>query len=70
MAHTTEEGSRQLVYAAVGSPENPDMLNGQYIKLWNEIEEVNDHCLGAEGRERQDKLWVSTSFRKPDVTRS
>ncbi|TEB14973.1 NAD(P)-binding protein [Coprinellus micaceus] len=28
MAHTTEEGSRQLIYAAVGSPENPESLNG------------------------------------------
>ncbi|TEB33798.1 NAD(P)-binding protein [Coprinellus micaceus] len=49
MAHTTEEGSRQLIYAAVGSLENPESLNG--------LAEVNDHCLGAEGKKRQDQLW-------------
>ncbi|KAJ2930251.1 hypothetical protein H1R20_g6820, partial [Candolleomyces eurysporus] len=58
LARTSEEGGRQLTYAAVGSPEDPDRLRGQYISL-HCVEEPSDYILGSEGKKRQDILWVS-----------
>ncbi|KAJ2930295.1 hypothetical protein H1R20_g6819, partial [Candolleomyces eurysporus] len=56
LARTSEEGGRQLTYAAVGSPEDPDKLRGQYISL-HCVEEPSDYVLGSEGKKRQDILW-------------
>ncbi|RXW25015.1 hypothetical protein EST38_g789 [Candolleomyces aberdarensis] len=56
LARTSEEGGRQLTYAAVGSPEDPDRLRGQYISL-HCVEEPSDYVLGSEGKKRQDVLW-------------
>ncbi|KAJ2919907.1 hypothetical protein MD484_g391, partial [Candolleomyces efflorescens] len=56
LARTSEQGGRQLTYAAVGSPENPDSLRGQYINL-HCAEEPSDYVLGSEGKKRQDILW-------------
>jgi NAD(P)-dependent dehydrogenase (short-subunit alcohol dehydrogenase family) len=58
LARTSEQGGRQLTYAAVGSPGDPDSLRGQYISLHN-VEEPSDYVLGFEGKKRQDILWVS-----------
>jgi hypothetical protein len=57
MARTTEKGSRQLIYAAVGSSADPGRLQGGYINL-HKVDEPSDYVLGASGRKRQDKLWV------------
>lgn len=57
-ARTTEEGSRQFVYAAVGGAGNVDEMRGQYIDL-HEVAEPTDFVLGEDGQRRQDKLWVS-----------
>ena len=57
-ARTTEEGSRQFVYAAVGGADKVDEMRGQYIDL-HEVTEATDFVLGEEGKKRQDKLWVS-----------
>lgn len=58
LARPTEEGGRQLVYAAVGSPKNPEDLKGAYINL-HRVDEPSDFVVGAEGKKREDKLWVS-----------
>lgn len=60
-ARTTEEGSRQFVYAAVGGADNVDEMRGQYIDL-HEVAGSADFVLGEDGKRRQDKLWVSDCF--------
>ncbi|KAJ2914335.1 hypothetical protein MD484_g6085, partial [Candolleomyces efflorescens] len=57
LARSSEQGSRQLVYAAVGSSENPDQLHGGYINL-DKVDEPSDFVVGDAGRKRQDKLWA------------
>lgn len=62
LAWQTEEGSRQLVWAAVGVPGGGqgslDKLKGAYINLAS-IQEPSDFVLGEEGKKREAKLWVS-----------
>lgn len=60
LAHTAEEGSRQLVYAAVSGVDSE--MHGAYVAL-SQIKEVSDFVLSAEGREAQRRIWVSTSRR-------
>ncbi|KIY61555.1 hypothetical protein CYLTODRAFT_415358 [Cylindrobasidium torrendii FP15055 ss-10] len=55
MAYTTEEGSRQLVFAAVGG-EN-DALKGQFIQK-SETKEICDWALGEEGAAWERKAWT------------
>ncbi|KAK0215090.1 hypothetical protein IW262DRAFT_1300324 [Armillaria fumosa] len=56
LAFTTEEGSRQLVYAAVGSLDNEEKLRGKYINL-SEVVEENDFVISEVGKIVQDKVW-------------
>lgn len=58
LSRPTEGGSRQLVYAAVGSPEDPERLHGQYLNL-HRVDEPSDYVIEEKGKERQDILWVS-----------
>lgn len=58
LARTSEEGSRQVVWAAVGGVNAPDKLRGAYISLV-QISEPSDYVLSEEGGKAQDKLWVS-----------
>ncbi|KAJ3535194.1 hypothetical protein NMY22_g6598 [Coprinellus aureogranulatus] len=55
-ARTTEQGARQLVYAALGSSDNPGALHGQFLNL-HKVEEPSNYVLGEAGKARQDKLW-------------
>jgi len=68
LAYTTEEGSRQYVWAAVGgsrdaSPSEPggiytnDQLHGQYTSA-SKVQEVADYVLSAEGTAVQARIWV------------
>ena len=57
LAHTTEEGSRQLVWAAVAGSNNIDALRGAYVSLSKSVE-PSDFVVTDEGGRRQDKLWV------------
>ncbi|RXW19382.1 hypothetical protein EST38_g6481 [Candolleomyces aberdarensis] len=57
LARTTEKGGRQLVWAALGSPENPEDLKGAYVNL-HRVEEPSDYVIGVEGKKREDKLWA------------
>lgn len=68
VAQTAEEGSRQLIWAAIGVPggkeSSLDELRGAFISLTN-IHEPADFVLGEEGKKRENKLWVChrTGFR-------
>lgn len=53
IAFTPEVGSRRLVWGAVGSPENPDALRGEYINQCA-TEEPSDFVISAEGKKFQD----------------
>ncbi|KAF7357966.1 NAD(P)-binding protein [Mycena venus] len=52
MAFTTEEGSRQLVFGAVG----PGVLRGEYINQ-SRVEEPSDFIISSDGRKAEDQLW-------------
>ncbi|KAK0489457.1 hypothetical protein IW261DRAFT_417208 [Armillaria novae-zelandiae] len=56
LAFTTEEGSRQLVYAAVGSLDKEEKLRGKYIHL-SEVVEESDFVISEDGKIVQDKVW-------------
>ncbi|PBK67947.1 short-chain dehydrogenase [Armillaria solidipes] len=56
MAFTTEEGSRQLVYGAVGSLDNEEKLRGKYIQM-SEVVEESDFVISEDGKIVQDKVW-------------
>jgi hypothetical protein len=56
----TECGSRRLVWAAVGLPNAPDSLRGQYINCC-EVWEPSDFVIGADGRKCQQDIWVCLS---------
>jgi hypothetical protein len=55
--HTTEEGSRQLIWAAIGGQGREDELRGAYISQ-SDIVEPNDCVLGEQGKVIQDRIWV------------
>ncbi|KAF9526085.1 short-chain dehydrogenase [Crepidotus variabilis] len=57
LARTTEEGARQLIWAALGSKEGDERaLNGAYISGM-EILEPADSVVSEEGKALQNKLW-------------
>ncbi|KAJ7466914.1 hypothetical protein FB451DRAFT_1259505 [Mycena latifolia] len=56
LAFTTEEGSRQLVWAAVGRPENPEELRGGYTNQCKVVE-PSDFVISPEGQKAQDRIW-------------
>jgi retinol dehydrogenase 12 len=57
LARTTEEGSRQLVWAAVGGAGREFELRGGYVNM-ADLEEVSDYVLSEEGAVVQTRLWV------------
>ena len=57
LARTSEEGSRQLIWAAVGGEDQLDQMRGAYISL-AQISEASDFVISGEGKACQDKLWV------------
>ncbi|EKM80573.1 hypothetical protein AGABI1DRAFT_70956 [Agaricus bisporus var. burnettii JB137-S8] len=61
LARSAEEGSRQLIWAAIGLPESGslDEMRGAYINRAS-IEEPSDFVLGEEGKKREDKLYADT----------
>ncbi|KAJ7707119.1 short-chain dehydrogenase [Mycena metata] len=56
LALPTEVGCRQLVWAATGEQDTPDKLRGEYISM-QQVEEVSDYVLSAEGMKTQDRIW-------------
>lgn len=61
LARSTEEGSRQLVWAAVGGANKLDDLRGAYISL-AAVDEASDYVISQEGQWAQRKLWVIVAF--------
>lgn len=57
LARTTEEGSRQLVWAAVGGTGREVELRGGYVSKAN-LQEVSDYALSDDGAVVQTRLWV------------
>uniref|UniRef100_A0A8H7XYR4 NAD(P)-binding protein n=1 Tax=Psilocybe cubensis TaxID=181762 RepID=A0A8H7XYR4_PSICU len=56
LARTSEQGSRQFVWAAIGGEERKDELRGAYISL-AQVTEPSDYILSEEGKFAQDKIW-------------
>ncbi len=67
LARTTEEGSRQLVWAAVGGAGREFELRGGYVSN-ADLEEVSDYALSDEGAAVQTRLWVRSSVTIGHVT--
>ncbi|KAK0199470.1 hypothetical protein DFS33DRAFT_1268460, partial [Desarmillaria ectypa] len=61
LCFTTEEGSRQLVYGAVGSLDDEEKLRGKYIQM-SEVVEESDFVISEDGKTVQDKVWMSGFF--------
>ncbi|KAJ7471693.1 hypothetical protein B0H11DRAFT_1867417 [Mycena galericulata] len=59
IAFTTEEGSRRLVFAAIGLPDKPDTLRGQYIDDC-QVQEPSDFVVSKEGQQVEKDVWVET----------
>ena len=57
LARTTEEGSRDLVWAAVSGAGREFELRGGYVSSAN-LKEVSDYALSDEGAVVQTRLWV------------
>ena len=58
LARTTEQGSRQLVWACIGGKENVEHLHGAYISSMH-VQEPSDFVVNEEGKLAQTKLWVN-----------
>jgi retinol dehydrogenase 12 len=61
LARTTEEGSRQLVWGAVGGAGREFELRSGYVNKAN-LQEVSDYALSDEGAAVQRRLWVRDTF--------
>jgi len=56
LARTTEQGSRQLIWACIGGKDNIDQLHGAYISSM-QVREPSDSVVSEEGKDAQAKLW-------------
>ncbi|KAF9241280.1 hypothetical protein BU15DRAFT_60905 [Melanogaster broomeanus] len=59
LAWTAEQGSRQLIYAAIADRDNEDHMKGAFISKAAVIE-PSDFVLSEEGTKMQDTLWNET----------
>ena len=57
---STERGSRQLIFAAVGNGDKLQEMKGAYISS-SEIVEPSDYVISEEGARIQRQLWVRSS---------
>jgi retinol dehydrogenase 12 len=60
-ARTTEQGSRQLIWACIGGKGNIDQLRGAYISSM-QVREPSDSVVSEEGKRAQAKLWVNNNY--------
>ena len=58
LARSTEQGSRQLIWACIGGKDNIDQLRGAYISSM-QVWESSDFVVSEEGKRAQNKLWVN-----------
>ena len=68
LARTAEQGARQLLWAALG----PDGKEGEHVKhlkgafvMTSTVKEPSDFVISKEGKEDQDKIWVSIQLSEP-----
>ncbi|KAG1730894.1 hypothetical protein EDB19DRAFT_1739666 [Suillus lakei] len=59
LAWTPEQGSRQLVFSAVGGRDNEENMKGGYVSH-GRLVEVADFVLSDEGHKMQDTVWNET----------
>ncbi|KAG1809102.1 uncharacterized protein BJ212DRAFT_1528640 [Suillus subaureus] len=59
LAWTPEQGSRQLVFGAVGGRDNEENVKGGFVSCGGLVE-VADFVLSDEGRKMQDTVWKET----------
>ncbi|KAG1738038.1 hypothetical protein EDB19DRAFT_1636601 [Suillus lakei] len=59
MAWTSEQGSRQLVFGAVGGRDNEENMKGGFVNR-GQVVEVADFVLSDEGHKMQDTVWNET----------
>ena len=57
LGRTAEQGSRQLVWAAVGGAGREFDLRGAYVNK-ADIHEVSDYILSDDGAVAQRRIWV------------
>ena len=58
LARTTEQGSRQLIWACIYGKDDINQLRGAYISSMR-IQEPSDFVVSEEGKLAQTKLWVN-----------
>ncbi len=61
LAMSAEQGSRQLIWGALGGKEDEEKLRGGYISRSNVIE-PSDFVLSEQGQNMQEKIWVCMCF--------
>ena len=61
LARTTEEGSRQLMWAAIGGAGREFELRGAFVNK-ADLQEVSDYALSDEGAVVQTRIWVRDAF--------
>ena len=61
LGRTAEQGSRQLVWAAVGGAGREFELRGAYVNK-ADIQEVSDYVLSDDGAVAQRRIWVRHCF--------
>ena len=62
LARTTEQGSRQLIWACIGGRDNVEELRGAYISSM-QVQEPSDFTVSEEGSRAQTKIWVNNHLR-------
>ncbi|KAI0310908.1 hypothetical protein OF83DRAFT_1153289 [Amylostereum chailletii] len=56
LARTTEEGARQIVWAAIGGSGREDELKGGYVSD-ADLKEPSDFAISEKGKEAQWRIW-------------
>jgi hypothetical protein len=69
LARTTEEGSRQLMWAAIGGAGREFELRGAFVNK-ADLQEVSDYALSDEGAVVQTRIWVRDTSSHNHWTRS
>ncbi|KAJ7139194.1 short-chain dehydrogenase [Mycena epipterygia] len=59
LAWTAEQGSRQLVWAALAHQDHPETLRGEFIEV-SHVQEVSNFVLSEEGAKVEDRVWDDT----------
>jgi len=60
IGRTTEQGSRQLVWAAVGGAGREFELRGAYVSK-ADVQEVSDYVLSDDGVVAQRRIWEESA---------